>query len=157
MGFIADKSVERHNGAILGATNLADIGRRIDRTAHQLENIIIQAGGRTVHRGAGTLKRLWRCHGRLYPPLTGGRKAISSPPRRAVLHEANSWVRDATREAGYRASSGIRATYSDKRFSMEVPSAISMESSPRPRISFRRPKNSTLTRKFCETLGTIRL
>jgi hypothetical protein len=47
----------------------------VDGLANKLENVVVIEG---------------RGHGSTYPPLTGGRKATSSPGRSGVSHEANS-------------------------------------------------------------------
>ena len=89
------------------------------------------------------------------PPLTGGRKATSSPERSGVPQAANSWLREATTEERYLASSGWRAAYRAKSCSMVAASAAnSAVPSAWPTSSFRRPKKRTLTRIVCETEGT---
>src|SRR5712691_7912329 len=84
--------------------------------------------------------------GGLQPPLTGGRKAISSPESSGVPHAANSWLREATSELRYRASSGRRAKNPANKSSMREPDASSTNSSAAPAASLSRPKKRTLTR-----------
>jgi hypothetical protein len=93
VGLIADETIEGDCGAVLGRTDVADQRSHVDRLAHQLVEVIVGE----------------ERHGVRQPPLTGGRKATSSPERSGVSHAANSWLREATTEDRYLASSGWRA------------------------------------------------
>src|SRR6266700_5345995 len=91
---------------------------------------------------------------RRQPPLTGGRNATSSPERRGVSQAANSWLREATTDERYFASSGCCAVYRAKSCSIVAASEKSAESSACPVTSLRRPKKRTVTRIVCEAGGT---
>src|SRR6266446_931289 len=93
VGLVADETVEDDDGAVFGRAHVAGERGHVDRLAHQLIDVIVGE----------------RRHGVRQPPLTGGRKATSSPERSGVSQAANSWLREATTEERYLASSGWRA------------------------------------------------
>jgi hypothetical protein len=94
VGLIADEAVEGDDGAVFGRADVVDECGDIDRVAHELADVVVEG------RGHGGVRQ---------PPLTGGRKATSSPAWRGVSQAANSWLREATREGRNFASSGWRA------------------------------------------------
>jgi len=73
--FLAHETIERDDGAVLPRAHVPDQRRRINGRLDKLEVIVFERGG--------------HC-GEAQPPLTGGRKAISSPLAIRVSHGANS-------------------------------------------------------------------
>jgi hypothetical protein len=92
-----------------------------------------------------------------YPPLTGGKKAISSPAATRVSQAANSWFRETTIEFRNPANFGYRSAYRSNTCAKVAPSGSSPASSASPVNSLSRPKNNTFTRKLGTTVAIQKL
>ena len=142
MRLIPHKAIKGDDCSVLIGADMPSHCCQVDRRAAQLKPILFD---RFAHR--------WRTH----PPLTGGRKAISSPAERGVSQAANSSFLEATSEARKPVNCGKRAAYHSNRSAKVAPAGISTASSVMPVNSRTRPKKSTFTRRLGETWGTQKL
>src|SRR5271169_2172627 len=88
------------------------------------------------------------------PPLTGGRKAISSPSCSKRERSAISWLTAVTRELEISAKRGKRISHFPQRPPRHSPSGISTSSCVPPARSRAMPKNNTFT--VIESVYTLR-
>jgi len=78
---VADTAVEGDDGTVFGGAEVAYERGGVDRFAAEMKKVVSErVGGHSM---------------RDQPPLTGGRKAISSPASTGVVQAANSWLREA--------------------------------------------------------------
>ena len=73
---IADEAIEGNDGAVFRCAHMVDQRMRINRLANKLEDVVVKSG--------------CHCFALGQPPLTGGRKATSSPEWSTASQAANS-------------------------------------------------------------------